>query len=132
MVDETQSQEVLHESEIEPASIDPHWRAIGALQSLADNPERALRIESNPNPMYATVEDSELVFWCFDYSKKCQVQDDVTESKTFTAENAADMVHIYAHREYGFSFTDRGEIKTEPEPRGTTLRSFGSEQEAEQ
>lgn len=111
------------ELETRPDDVDPHWKAAGALDAIVRDPGQAIRIESTPNPMYATVEDGEIVFWCFDYSKKCQVRDEPGESD-YGPGTAVDKIHAYAGAEYPLRLVPRDEIDDEPSPVATSLGDF--------
>lgn len=112
------------EIETRPDDVDPHWKAAGALDAIVRDPEKAVRIDSNPNPMYVTVDDGELAFWCFDYRKKCQVRDDPSEDEYHRPETVVDTVHAYASAEYPILVVSRDEIDDEPSPVATSLGDF--------
>lgn len=83
-----------------------------------------IRMESNPEPMYATLEDDgTFQLWAFDYSKKCQTR---TSSESFlrgwgTAEEA---IRAVAYDTYPMTTADPGEIDTDPKPAATSLGDF--------
>lgn len=121
---------LLDPPEIEPTDVDEHFRAKNALRILLENPhDRAVRIESNPEPMYATLEAGELAFWCFDYSKKCQVRENV-EDCYGPFETVVDQVHAYVEDGYPIGTVARDRIDDEPKPKATSLDDFDQGGEA--
>ncbi|SFT06290.1 hypothetical protein [Halostagnicola kamekurae] len=108
----------------EPEKADPHWRVENALERLYDAPdEKAIRIESNPNPMFVTLEDGDLEFWAHDYTWRCQERSDVTESVS-SYETVVDELHGYANAGYGISMDRTNRIDTERKPKATSLGDF--------
>lgn len=87
------------------------------------NNSDALRIDSNPEPMYVTVEDGELAFWAFNYTWKCQERMEV-EDCFGPFETVVDQAHAYANDGYPIKHVSKDEIDDERKPRGATLGDF--------
>lgn len=110
--------------ELRPDETECNHHAERALVLLYENPDsRAVRIESNPEPMYVTLEDGDLAFWCYNYTWHCQEQTDVEESHT-TFETVVDELHAYANSGYGLGTVAKDRIDTERKPRATGLGDF--------
>jgi hypothetical protein len=114
---------------VEPTTIDTNWKALGALDRVDGENELAVRIESKPEPMYATDGDDGFVFWSFDYSTRCQTRED-PEDAFCGFPSVVDLVHACANDDYGIDVVDRSEIDTEPKPTATSIDDFDDQGEA--
>lgn len=97
----------------------------GLKLALEKPDETAVRIDSDPNPMYVTVEDGEFVFWCYNYTWKCQEQKEVSDAHG-RFETAVDQTHAYANSGYSIGTVAKDRIDTERKPRATGLDEFGT------
>ncbi|WP_337653207.1 hypothetical protein [Halomontanus rarus] len=109
---------------IRPEETECNHTAERGLKLILENPdETAVRIESNPEPMYVTVEDGDLAFWCYNYTWKCQEQTPVDDAFG-PFETVVDQLHAYANDGYGLGTVSKDRIDTERKPRGTSLGDF--------
>ncbi|MFC7216502.1 hypothetical protein ACFQO4_20800 [Saliphagus sp. GCM10025334] len=86
--------------------------------------ELCIRFESNPNPMYATLEDDgAFQLWAFDYSKKCQTK---TDHEDFLRgfETAEAAIRSCAYDTYHVTTTSPEEIDTDAKPTATSLGDY--------
>lgn len=109
---------------VRPQATDEHFAATGALSYVLDHPDSAILIDSNPNPMFVTVDDDEFSFWCFDYSKKCQVRYNPEDDSATRFDKVVDELHGYANSGYGIDVVDRDMIDDDPKPVATSLGEF--------
>lgn len=114
----------INRERIRPTETECHHRAERGLELILENPDtKAVRIDSNPEPMYVTVEDGEFAFWSFNYTWRCQERrqiEDVHGSYT----TVVDQLHAYANSGYGLGTVSKDRIDTERKPRGTSLGDF--------
>jgi len=111
-------------SQLRPDETECHHRAERALKLVRENPEsRAVRIDSDPNPMFVTVEDGAFAFWCFDYTWKCQERRPVADCYG-PFETVVDQLHAYANDGYEIGTVSKDRIDTEKKPRATGLEDF--------
>lgn len=111
-------------SEIRPKDTECNHRAERGLKLLLENEDsRAVRIDSNPNPMFVTIEDGEFTFWAFDYTWKCQEQMPIDDAHG-QFETVVDQLHAYANDGYGIGTVSKDRIDTERKPRATGLGDF--------
>lgn len=109
---------------IRPTETECHHRAERGLKLILESPdEKAVRIESTPEPMYVTVEDGELAFWCFNYTWRCQERKPVGDA-VGPFETVVDQLHAYANDGYGIGTVSKDRIDTERKPKGTSLGDF--------
>lgn len=119
-----QSERAIDRSELRPEETECNYWAERALKLLWEDPDsRAVRIDSNPNPMHVTVEDGELAFWCYNYTWNCQERMPVEDSHS-GFETVVDEVHGYANADYGIGTVSKDQIDTERKPRATGLGDF--------
>lgn len=107
-----------------PQATSEHYAARGALDHILDAPNRAVRINSTPEPMFVTIDDGEFSFWCFDYSKKCQVRENI-EDVFGPFDTVVDTLHAYANDGYPIDVVDREQIDDDPKPVATSIDDFG-------
>lgn len=111
-------------SELRPEETECNHVAERGLKLLWEAPDsKAVRIDSNPNPMYVTVEDGSLAFWCFNYTWKCQEIMPV-EDAYGPFETVVDQLHAYANDGYGIGTVSKERIDAERKPRATGLGDF--------
>jgi len=115
--------EIPDRSELRPEETECNHTAERALVLLYEKQNRAVRIDSQPNPMYVTLEDGELVFWCFNYAWKCQEQQAVGDAYG-PFETVVDQLHAYANDGYPIKSVSKCEIDTERKPKATGLGDF--------
>ncbi|WP_135822980.1 hypothetical protein [Halostella litorea] len=109
---------------LRPTETECNHTAERALKLLWENPDtKAVRIDSNPNPMYVTVEDGDLAFWAFDYTWKCQERVPVPDAYG-PFETVVDQLHGYANDDYPIGTVSKDRIDTEPRPKPTSLEDF--------
>ena len=110
---------------IRPTETECNHRAERGLKLILESPdEKAVRIGSNPNPMFVTVEDSEFVFWSFNYTWKCQERREMPDVHG-PYETVVDQLHAYANTDgYGIGTVSKDRIDTERKPRATGLVDF--------
>ena len=110
--------------DLRPDETECNHRAERALKLCWENPDsRAVRIESDPEPMFVTVEDGALAFWAFDYTWKCQEQVDVADAFG-PFETAVDQLHGYANDGYPIGTVSKNQINTNTKPKTTKLKNF--------
>lgn len=113
----------INRSKLRPEQTECNHRAERGLKLLYEKPNTAVRIDSNPNPMFVTLEDGDLVFWAFDYTWKCQERTPIEE--TFSQfETVVDELHAYANDGYPIETVSKDRIDTEQKPRATGLGDF--------
>lgn len=117
-----QSDEI-ERSKLRPEETECNHRAERGLKLLYEKPNSAVRIDSNPEPMFVTLEDGELAFWCYNYTWKCQEQQPVEESHS-RFETVVDELHAYANSGYGIGTVSKDRIDTERKPRASGLGDF--------
>lgn len=109
---------------IRPTETECNHRAERGLKLILEDPEsKAVRIDSNPEPMYVTVEGGEFAFWCFNYTWKCQERKPVKDAYG-PFETVVDQLHAYANDGYGIGTASKDSIDTERKPRATGLGDF--------
>jgi hypothetical protein len=110
--------------DLRPDATECNHHAERALKLLWENPDsRAVRIDSNPNPMFVTVEAGDLAFWCHNYTWKCQEQKPVAAAFG-PFETVVDQLHGYANDDYPIGTVSKDRIDTERKPRATGLGDF--------
>lgn len=118
------SASAINRAELRPEDTECNHRAERALKLLWENADtRAVRIDSNPNPMFVTVEDGELAFWCHNYTWRCQEQMPVADAHG-RFKTVVDQLHGYANDGYGIGTVSKDRIDTERKPRATGLGDF--------
>lgn len=119
----TQSPDEVDRADLRPDETECHPTAERALKLLYENPDRAVRIDSNPNPMFVTREDGDLVFWCHNYTWKCQEREPI-EDAYGPFETVVDQLHAYANDGYPIGTVSKDRLDTERKPRSTSLGDF--------
>jgi hypothetical protein len=114
----------VNRSALRPDETECHHRAERALKLLVGSPDdTAIRIDSNPNPMYVTVEDGDLTFWAYDYTWRCQ-QEVAIEDAFGRFTTVVDQLHGYANDGYGIGTVAKERMNTGKKPRATGLEDF--------
>lgn len=109
---------------IRPTETECNHTAERGLKLLLESPEaKAVRIDSDPEPMYVTLEDGEFVFWAYDYTWQCQEQTPVADAFG-PFETVVDQLHGYANDGYGLGTVSKDRIDTERKPKGASLGDF--------
>lgn len=111
-------------SELRPTKTECNHTAERVLKLILESPDdTAVRINSDPNPMYVTVENAEFAFWCHNYTKGCQERRPI-EAVTGRSTTVVDQLHEYANAGYGLETVPKDRIDTDERPRPTTYTNY--------